>query len=509
MRSLPVRWRITGAFTVAMLLLMVLAGVFVYLRLDEALDRHIDHALRSRTAQLIGSADTQLLDGRTEPADPGSPSAAVLESDENPVQVLSADGEVLRSSARASVPLVSPSLVRGIGDQALFVDRTGDALFDESVRLLVTPLPAEGPGAVLVVGESLDEKHEAMVALLTTELIGLAAAIVGSAVVGYLMTGVALRPVEDIRREAETIRDLPLGRLPEPRANDELGRLGRTLNGLLERVQQSWSAEQDAIARERRFIADASHQLRTPLTTLKSELDVALIGPHEAAQLRLALESAREETDRICRLADDLLLLAQAEHAAGAAHPHDVDVAHLLGEAARRNRARADSLDRPITVQVVPGLHLWADPDQIALALDALLENALTHGAGPVTLSATSDADHVQVTIRDQGQGFPQDFLPTAFDRFTRPAASRGQPGTGLGLAIVRALARHNHGDVTVLEALPGAAVMVSLPSTEVSPPRRGDLQGHRESSRTTSPDGVSPSLGPGRGPNSPRAGRT
>ena len=94
-------------------------------------------------------------------------------------------------------------------------------------------------------------------------------------------------------------------------------------------VQRSWNAEQDAIARERRFIADASHQLRTPLTALKSELDVALIGPHEVAQLRLALESAREETDRICRLADDLLLLAQAENAAGAANPQSIDVAAL------------------------------------------------------------------------------------------------------------------------------------------------------------------------------------
>lgn len=467
MRPLPVRWRITGAFTVAMLLLMFLAGVFVYLRLDDALDRHIDHALRSRTAQLMGTADAQLLDGRAGSADPGSPGAAALESDENPVQVLSADGEVLRSSARASVPLVSPSLVRNLGDRERFVDRTGDAPFDESVRLLVTPLPSKSPGAVLVVGESLDEKHEAMVALLTTELLGLAAAVAGSAVVGYLMTGVALRPVEDIRREAEMIRDLPLRRLPEPRANDELGRLGRTLNGLLDRVQRSWSAEQDAISRERRFIADASHQLRTPLATLKSELDVALIGPHEAAQLRLALESAREETNRVCRLADDLLLLAQAEHATGSANPQDVEVADLLGETARRHRARAASLDRPIMVQVVPGLRLWADPDQIALALDALLENALTHGAGPVTLCATSDADHVQVTIRDQGQGFPQDFLPTAFDRFSRPAASRSNPGTGLGLAIVQALARHNHGDVTVLETHPGAAVMLSLPATE------------------------------------------
>lgn len=487
MRPVPVRWRITGAFTVAMLLLLVLAGVFVYLRLDDALDRHIDHALRSRTAQLMGTADAQLLDSRTGSADQESPDAAALESDENPVQVLSADGEVLRSSARASVPLVSSGLVRSIGDRARFVDRTGDTPFDESVRLLVTPLPAESPGAVLVVGESLDEKHEAMVALLTTELLGLAAAVAGSALVGYLMTGVALRPVEDIRREAETIRDLPLRRLPEPRGNDELGRLGRTLNGLLDRVQRSWSAEQDAIARERRFIADASHQLRTPLTTLKSELDVALIGPDDSAQLRLALESVREETNRICRLADDLLLLAQAEQVARAAHPQHVEVAHLLSETARRHRARAASLDRPITEQVVPGLRLWADPDQMALALDALLENALTHGAGPVTLSATSDADHVQVTVRDQGPGFPKDFLPTAFDRFSRPAASRSQPGTGLGLAIARALARNNHGDVTVLETHSGAAVMLSLPASEVSTPHPGQPEGQAESSGATS----------------------
>jgi two-component system OmpR family sensor kinase len=230
--------------------------------------------------------------------------------------------------------------------------------------------------------------------------------------------------------------------------------------------------------RDRRFIADASHQLPTPRTTLKNELDVALIGPHEAAQLGLALESAREDPNPVCRLADDLLPSPRAEHAAGAANPRDVDVAHLLGEIARRHRARADSVDRIITVQVIPGLHLWADPDQIALALDARLETALTHGAGPVSRPSTSDADHVQVTIRDQGQGFPKDFLPTAFDRFSRPAASRSHPGTGLGLAIVRALARHNQGDVTVLESHVGAALMLSLPASEVSPPHRGTPSG-------------------------------
>ena len=252
-----------------------------------------------------------------------------------------------------------------------------------------------------------------------------------------------------MRRRAEEITDVPDRRLPQPPVADELGRLAATLNAMLDRLEGAREAERDAIAAERRFVADASHELRTPLTILKSEIEVALLGDRRADELGAALASAGEETDRLCRLADDLLVLARADDGRLDRDIAPVDVGDLLRAVAAREARRADLAGRPIAVECPEGLAVDADRPGLERAIGDLVDNAVRHGGGPVELAAEEiGAGIVAITVRDHGAGFPEDFLPRAFERFSRADPARGGGGSGLGLAIVAAVIRSQGGSV-------------------------------------------------------------
>ena len=201
----------------------------------------------------------------------------------------------------------------------------------EPARLLAVPAGDE----VVVAGAALDDQEEALATLLALGGAALLAALLLGSAAGYWAAGIALRPVEAMRAGAEAITDTPDRRLPVPPVDDEIGRLGATLNAMLERLEE-------AAAKERRFVADASHELRTPLTILKSEIDVALATDRPAEELRAALASAGEEADRLTRLAEDLLVLARAGEGALPLAPEPVAVRGLLDDAAARNRRRGE-----------------------------------------------------------------------------------------------------------------------------------------------------------------------
>ncbi|HUE26315.1 MAG TPA: GAF domain-containing protein, partial [Solirubrobacteraceae bacterium] len=226
---------------------------------------------------------------------------------------------------------------------------------------------------------------------------------------------VALRPVERMRSLAEQITEHQLsGRLPESDAADEVAALGRTLNAMLDRVEA-------AVARERRVVSNASHELRTPLTTLRAEVDLALMGDRDKPELRAALESASEEARRMSRLADDLLVLARADQGRLPLRPRPLAARELLEHAADRARAATELRARAIVVGEVPDrCAVRADPDRAAQALDNLITNALRYGDGTITLSARSNDDHIELHVFDEGDGFPDELLPRAFERFGR-----------------------------------------------------------------------------------------
>jgi signal transduction histidine kinase len=267
----------------------------------------------------------------------------------------------------------------------------------------------------------------------------------------YAVAGAALRPVEAMRRRASELTAAdPALRLPVPDGSDELTRLGETLNALLARVEAT-------LDRERSFVAHASHELRTPLALLRTELELAVRRPRPVHELVAAIDSARDEVDRLQRLTEDLLLLAQTGEGQLPVDAEELPVAGVLADVRGRFATTAARAGRSIAVR--------ADPHQLRQALTNLVGNALEHGAGVVRLSARPHGDHLALVVADQGAGFEGDVLPIATERFVR---SRGSTGAGLGLAIVAAVAEAHHGSVGVANVRGGAEAWISVPMVEV-----------------------------------------
>ena len=315
---------------------------------------------------------------------------------------------------------------------------------------------------MLLVGGSLEDRDEtAHRFLLALGVVGPAALLLVS-LLGYGLATAALRPVESMRLEAGAISASEPGRrLPLPSSRDEIRRLGETLNEMLDRLET-------ALERERSFVADASHELRTPLTLLGIELELALRRPRSEQELEAALRSAANEAARLTRLADDLLLLAATDGSGLPLRREPIATRELLDRIAGRFSSRAHALGRTVTVDAPDALTVDADPLRLEQALGNLIENALRHGHGPVRLTARERGDEVELHVLDAGSGFQPEFLPHAFDRFSRGDRARTGDGTGdgtgLGLTIAAAIASAHGGSIRAANCADGGAdVWLSL----------------------------------------------
>ena len=371
--------------------------------------------------------------------------------------MLDRSGGVVLSQPTVLPPLLSPTQARRVAGGGSL--RTSSSIVGESGRwrLLAVPDTAGRSLRALVVASSLAARSESLERLRKELLVASPLALLLATLAGYALAGAALRPVEEMRRKAANISAAtPDSRLPVPRANDELQRLAETLNDMLARLET-------AFGHERQFVADASHELRTPLALLKTELELALRHPRSRAELNDALRSAAEETDRLSALASDLLLIARSDQSGLPVHPESLSSGDVLATVADRFSGRAAELGRRIEVED-GHVGFDADPERIELALGNLLENALVHGAGTVTIGATRRDEQVELRVVDQGPGFPDGFAERAFDRFSRADEARRRSGSGLGLAIVEAIALAHGGQAGVS---PGARteVWISLPA--------------------------------------------
>ena len=445
--SLPIRTRLTLVSALMIAIVLAAAGAFLYLRLRSDLVHAVDVGLRSRADTLLG-ADGVLLA-------PASPT--LIESDEAFAQVIDPGGSVLASSGGiGDAPLVTGPLT--VGSAPTFVDADVRTSEGETIpaRILVV---SAGEGRILFVGASLDDRNEALARLAAAMAIGGPVALAAAVGVIWLVVGAALRPVESMRAEASAISASEPGRrLPVPDTGDELARLGDTLNAMLERLEE-------AIERERRFVDDASHELRTPLSNLKAEIDLALRRSRTADELERALASAAEETDRLSRLAEDLLVLARADRGRLPVRRERVGVGEVVGSAVSPFAVRA--AERDVTIEVAVDVELRAELDAVRIrqALGNLVDNAIrqTPPRGTVTVRAARENGALRLEVRDSGPGFPEGFLPVAFEPFARPDLGRSRPegGTGLGLAIVRAVAEAHGGRAEASNAEGGGASVV------------------------------------------------
>ena len=446
---LPVRVRVTLAFAGVMALVLAATGLFVYLRLESELDATIDQGLRSRAGDV--SAVAQAGDGLAE-----SGRISLTERGENLAQILDGGGGVVDATAGYErAPLLTAAERRRALRSTITVERDELDPEDEPARLLATPVHAQDRDLIVVVGAYLDDRRDALRSLGRLLAIGGAAALLLASLAGYGVAAAALRPVERMRRRAAGIQAADPGtRLPVPAARDEIGRLGETLNAMLERLEAAFD-------RERTFVADASHELRTPLSILKAELELALRQGRTREQLTGALRSAADETDRLVRLAEDLLVIARSDQGRLPIRRERFAARDMLDTVAERHALRGGSLE----IGVADGLALDADRLRLEQALGNLVDNALRYGAGTVELSAEPRGDGVRLSVRDNGDGFPDGFVAEAFERFTRADAARGRGGAGLGLAIVAAIAQA-HGGAAGAGNRPegGAEVWIDLP---------------------------------------------
>jgi signal transduction histidine kinase len=443
MSRLPIRLRLTLGFAVAMALVLAATGAFLYFRLQSSLDDAIAESLEQRAQEVeLTVARGESIEGLPVPADEGL------------AQVLAADGRLLDSTPNvAGTPVVDGTRVEAAvegGPQT--VDSADVPAFAGPVRLLIRRLEVEGGEQALVVGAALEDRNETLSGFLTELLlIGLAALALAS-LLGFALATATLRPVESMRTTAASVSAAEPGRrLPLPRARDEIRRLGETLNAMLGRLES-------ALERERTFVADASHELRTPLALLKTELELALRHPRSPEELEGALRSAAGETDRLVRLAEDLLDLARSDQGRIALQLERLAASALLCRVASR-------YGPALAVSVPDGLELNGDEARLEQALGNLVENALQHGGGPVELSAVAADGTVELHVRDEGPGFPPEFLPHAFERFSRPDEARSGQGAGLGLALAQAIAVAHGGSASAANRDGGGAdVWLSIP---------------------------------------------
>jgi myo-inositol-hexaphosphate 3-phosphohydrolase/signal transduction histidine kinase len=456
-RRLPITIRLTLVFTAVMAAVLAATGLFLYLRLANELDRAVEVGLRSRADDVAAFAR------RSDGPPPGEPTPGRLtDSDESIAQIIDARGRVLDETPAVSEPaLLRPDELARARRRATIVGRRPLAAFDgDPVRLLATPVRAHGESRVVVVGVSIDDRDEALGSLVAQMLIGGPVALLLASLTAFGVARAALRPVEGMRRQAAAISGAKPGRrLPVPATRDELSRLGETLNAMLVRLE-------GALAHERAFVADASHELRTPLAILKTELELAMEGPHTVEDLDMTIRSAAEETERLVRIAEDLLVISSSEQGELPVARERIEVQALLTTILQRYERRAHERGSALAIEAPPGLTIMGDGLRLEQALGNMVDNALRHGGGRVRMAARAQDGRVELHVTDEGPGFADEFLGRAFERFSRADAARSGGGTGLGLAVVESIAVAHGGEAHAANAAEGGAdVWISLPS--------------------------------------------
>lgn len=445
----PLRIRLTIAFGSVIAIVLAATGVLIYVQFARDFDARVDLDLKESQTAIV----------RLAAAGP-QPEQLLARAGESLAQVYDASGtllattRLLREDRTVSIADIRRAQQRPLVYTHMSVEGT-----DDGARLRAFSIAGD---RIAVIGEARDGREQALRRLATLLALTLPGALLLASLAGYQVARAALGPVEKMRAKAARIGEGDLTqRLPQPGTHDELDRLADTLNDLLDRLA-------DAVDRERRIVGDASHELRTPISVLRTRLDVALRGDDDPARLRAAMQEARGDSQRLSRLADDLLVLARADQGRLPLRPAPLDVQDLLEQAAHRHVAAAEASGRDLVVRndIAGGAVVLGDSDRVAQALDNLVINALRYGDGDIELGArTGERGGVALSVRDHGDGYPAEFLPRAFERFSQADGSHGQAGTGLGLAIVQAIARAHSGTATACNHPDGGALStITLP---------------------------------------------
>lgn len=385
------------------------------------------------------------------------------------IRILDAEGVVLVDSYQADQgadlrddPLVAQALE---GQAASATDQAGR---DQSAMHLAQPVWVEGKlvGAVYL-SQPLKDAVAVLSDLRSRWLLSTLIALVLSGVVGLLLSGAIARPLRVLTAAAGAVAQGQLDQQVPVRSQDELGRLSQAFNEMTARLHAARQMQVD-------FVANVSHELRTPLTAVKGLVETLRDGAVDDPDVRdRFLETVEDETDRLIRLVNDLLILSRVDSEALDLHRETVDAAHLVQATAAKLEAQADKRQVALRVEAIPSkVYAWADPDRIEQVVVNLLDNAIkySHPGSVVTLRVDCGSDGMaRVEVQDQGIGIPPEDLPRIGERFYRAdkARSRTEGGAGLGLAIAQVLVKVHGGHLDVeSEEGQGTRVTFTLPPT-------------------------------------------
>lgn len=438
-----VRARATVGATGIVAVALLVGTWFLVTEQERSLTRSVETTIELRVEDLTAAIRETELPARL----------TIDDEEETFIQIVDA-GQVILSSANidGEPPIVSADT----GSEVRFRTIGTNPVDDTDFR--VASATVEGPDGPIgvIVGQSLEPVSDGVEALVRSLLLGLPLLIGLVAVVTWAVVGRALRPVERMRREVEAIEASNLDqRIAPTGSHDEVARLAMTMNAMLDRLS-------DAARKQRRFVTDASHELRSPLTGMRAQLEVALAHP-DVTDWPTTSNDVLADTMRLQRLADDLLAAARSDDPDGTFSPRLTDLDDIVLREVRRVRLRGSV---EVDATKVEAVQSAVDPDGLTRIVRNLLDNAERHARSRIDVMLTTDDRSVRMQVKDDGPGIPSAQRDAVFERFARldQARDRDAGGSGLGLAIARQIATQHGGTLIVLDSASGALLELTLP---------------------------------------------
>ncbi len=437
-----VRFRVTGLAAIVVAIGLLVAGGALVVLQRNVLTSGLDQTLTQRANDI----EALVTDGLT-------PDPFLSSAGEGFVQIVDPAGSVIASTPNLAGDSAVTVRVSGVGQDV--IENYSDLAIDDDVfRVLGRQISDE---SVLVVGTTYDTVGESTSALLASMAVVIPILVLGLSLLIWWLVGRTLQPVEGIRKEVAEIGASDLHRrVPEPGTEDEIDRLAETMNGMLERIEMS-------IGRQQRFVADASHELRSPLTRLRTQLEIDRAGNLEVPGHELK-DSLLSEVLGMQALVEDLLYLARADADATGAAPVALDLDDVVLREVRRVRERGHA---EVDIFRVSGAHVIGDPARLGRAVRNLLENAVRHADSTIRLELTESDGSGVLLVSDDGPGIAPEDQNRIFDRFTRMDEARSSETgrAGLGLAIARDIATGHGGSLRLVDTgEPGATFELAIP---------------------------------------------
>lgn len=438
-RLATIRAITTVAATIVVTIALVVGAAGLIAALRRTMVDELTEAAQAQAADVVG----QLEAGRP-------PVLEVAGADEQLIQVMTPAGAVVAASPNMAG---RPAVVRlAPGQSARVVTPLDD---DEFVAVAEGAQTSDGPRIVLV-ARALVDVLDTTTVITRLLVIGLPLMVAVVALTTWFAVGRALAPVEAIRCEVDAISAAQLHRrVPRPKADDEIGRLAATMNRMLERLESARNSQ-------RRFVSDASHELRSPITTIRQHAEVALAHPDRVTAAELA-EVVLAEQQRMQRLVEDLLLLARVDEHVPLTRAA-VDLDDLAFEEGHRLRS---TTSKRVDTSGVKAVRVQGDADALRRMLRNVGENAVRHASSRVDVTLVERGEEVVLTIDDDGPGIPATERARVLQRFVRldEARSRDEGGSGLGFSIVDEVVRAHGGSMSIEQSpLGGARIVITLP---------------------------------------------